>query len=107
MTISKPYLLLMREVQRGAFAQFVRQTGYRTDAEKEGWASSSHIVGIGRAINMSWRSPGFEQTDEHPAVCVSWTDAVNFCDWLSHKERSGIVCRRRPSGSTRAAPGSR
>ena len=35
----------------------------------------------------SWRNVGFEQTDEHPVVCVSWNDAVAFCEWLSKKER--------------------
>ena len=34
----------------------------------------------------SWRNVGFEQTDEHPVVNVSWNDAVAFCKWLSKKE---------------------
>ncbi len=34
----------------------------------------------------SWRNTGFEQTDEHPVVNVSWNDAVAFCKWLSRKE---------------------
>jgi sulfatase modifying factor 1 len=42
----------------------------------------------------SWKSPGFEQTDAHPVVCVSWHDAVAFCDWLSKKEN---VAYRLPS----------
>ena len=36
--------------------------------------------------NYSWRNAGFEQTDEHPVVNVSWNDAVAFCKWLSKKE---------------------
>ena len=29
---------------------------------------------------------GFEQTDNHPVVFVSWQNAVDFCNWLSKKE---------------------
>ena len=35
---------------------------------------------------FTWLNPGFEQTDEHPVVNVSWNDAVAFCEWLSRKE---------------------
>ena len=38
-----------------------------------------------------WRSPGFDQTDEHPVVNVSWKDATAFCVWLS--EQSGETGR--------------
>ena len=31
----------------------------------------------------SWRSPAFPQTEEHPAVCVSWDDARAYVRWLS------------------------
>ena len=33
----------------------------------------------------SWRNPGFEQTGTHPAVCLSWTDAEAYVDWLSRR----------------------
>ena len=32
------------------------------------------------------RNAGFEQTDEHPVVNVSWNDAVAFCEWLKSRE---------------------
>lgn len=33
--------------------------------------------------------PGFEQTETHPVVNVSWEDAKDFCIWLTQKERTG------------------
>ena len=36
--------------------------------------------------DYSWRNAGFEQTDDHPVVNVSWNDAVAFCKWLSKRE---------------------
>ncbi len=34
-------------------------------------------------VSRSWRNPGFDQTGAHPAVCVSWSDAQRFLEWLS------------------------
>lgn len=36
--------------------------------------------------DAGWDNPGFEQTENHPAVCVSWNEAEAFCKWLSRKE---------------------
>lgn len=41
--------------------------------------------------NISWRSPGFPQDDDHPVVCVSKNDAEAYVRWLS--ERTGQVYR--------------
>ncbi len=73
--ITRPFYLGTHQVTRGQFRQFVADTHYKTDAEK------GETLGV-----YSWRNAGFEQTDEHPVVHVSWNDAVAFCEWLSKKE---------------------
>ena len=91
--ITKPFYLGTYHVTRGQFRQFVKDSGYKTDAEKGdvyvppgafGWDPEKkafyHIK------DYSWRKAGFEQTDEHPVVNVTWNDAVAFCQWLSRKE---------------------
>jgi serine/threonine protein kinase/formylglycine-generating enzyme required for sulfatase activity len=66
------------------FEAFVTATGY--DAVG---GMSSAITQNGFKLNeMSWKSPGFSQTPDHPVVGVSWEDANQFCAWLTKKERS-------------------
>ncbi len=88
--ITNPFYLGTCHVTRGQFRQFIKYSGYRTDAEKEqepgawGWNPDKEDFGFNE--NYSWQKVGFEQTDEHPVVNVSWNDAVAFCNWLSRKE---------------------
>ena len=88
--ITKPFYLGTYHVTRGQFRQFVANAGYKTDAEKGekpgawGWNPDNKEVGFNE--KYSWRITGFEQTDEHPVVNVSWNDAAAFCKWLSRKE---------------------
>ncbi|HNW60624.1 MAG TPA: formylglycine-generating enzyme family protein [bacterium] len=69
------------EVTVAQFRRFVEATGYQTVAEKEGsgWAWDGHK--IDKRPGASWRDPGFAQTDDHPVVNVSWSDAQAFCEW--------------------------
>lgn len=34
-----------------------------------------------------WSDPGFRQGPDHPVVMVSWDQAVQFCQWLTERER--------------------
>ena len=86
--ITRPYYLGVHEVTRGQFAQFVSETGYKSEAERSGGpaggiGSNGELVVVHGA---NWRKPGFEQNDSHPVVDVSWSDAVEFCRWLSRKD---------------------
>ena len=84
-TISKPFYMGIYEVTRAQFAAFVKGTGYKTDAEKEGWASVFDGDSWDKGRGATWQKPRFEQTDDMPAVCVSWSDGTEFCKWLSKK----------------------
>jgi formylglycine-generating enzyme required for sulfatase activity len=88
-TISKPFYMGVTAVTVDQFAAFVAETGYRTDAEREGWSFGFGIEDgqlIGKGIDgCSWRKPSFEQRGDHPVVHVTWNDARAFCDWLSKK----------------------
>ncbi|MBN2182479.1 MAG: formylglycine-generating enzyme family protein [Sedimentisphaerales bacterium] len=74
------------EVTRGQFALFVRETKYKTYAEKKGSSYALKDNKWGEVSGVYWRNSLFEQTDVHPVVCVNHNDAVAFCDWLSKKE---------------------
>ena len=87
--ITRPFYLGVHEVTRGQFRRFVDEAGYQTEAEKDGkggYGWNEDAKKFEQNPSYTWRKPGFEQTDEHPVVNVSWNDAVAFAEWLSRKE---------------------
>lgn len=89
--ISQPFYLGGTEVTVGQFGRVVESAGYRTEAETDGqggWGWNEQAKRLeGRDPKYSWRFTGFEQTDEHPVVNVTWNDAIAFCNELSKLER--------------------
>lgn len=92
-----------RTVSNAEFADFVRATGYITEAEQAGWAFVFHLqVPPGRrplhrpvSSDLPWwlavqdacwqrpAGPGSSIKDrpDHPVVQVSWHDAMAYCGW--------------------------
>ena len=73
------------EVTIAEFGLFVSDSGYRTDAEKEGRTGVLNSSGDGweKRDGTSWQNPGFDQNVDHPVVNVSWNDAVAYIAWLN------------------------
>jgi formylglycine-generating enzyme required for sulfatase activity len=86
------FYLHKNEVTVEEFSKFILATNYRTDAEKSDesfiWDSSS----LRREAGVNWRNwddrgkvrPSSEFN--HPAVHVSWHDAVAYCNWRSEQD---------------------
>jgi formylglycine-generating enzyme required for sulfatase activity len=98
-TFDQPFGIGKTEVTISQFKDFIQKTGYITDAEKKGgcWDSDFRRHQVSKLVQeLSWRNPGFIQTEQNPVTCLSWKDAIAFCKWLSAETGKNI---RLPSES--------
>ncbi len=87
-----PFRIGRSLVSREDFSAFIDDTGYRTDAEREGWAWISRDGMWEKREGLSWRNPFGGAADEFcaehggqlPVFQASWNDAAAFCRWLSN-----------------------
>ena len=96
--ITRDFFLGKTEVTVGQFRRFLEASGYVPESERDGTGGYGYNRDYdpsttprgdafeGRNTKYSWKNPGFEQTDQHPVVNVSWGDAVAMSQWLSAKE---------------------
>lgn len=76
--IAEPFAIGRFPVAVAQFASFVRESGHPVAPTCRQWDGGEFKEKPG-----SFLAPGFEQTADHPAVCVSWDDARAYAAWLS------------------------
>lgn len=84
--ITQGFYMSQTEVTRGQFEVFVADAAWQTQAEREDWSYAWKDGRFRVVAGAHYRRPGFEQTDRHPVVCISWHDASEFCRWLAYRE---------------------
>lgn len=92
-----PFYLGRTEVTVGEFLKFAGETGYQTGGEREGICISRRDAAGSEALRLTWRSPGFPQTDRSPVVCVSWNDTAEYMKWLKNKSPGKAMAYRLPT----------
>lgn len=87
-TVERPFAVSRAPITRGEYERFIRAS-HRQDTD--GCAEMNNDGRWVKTAGLSWQSPGFEQTRDHPVVCVAWDEAKGYAQWLS--SRSGHAYR--------------
>ena len=79
--IARAFAVSRFPVTRSQFERFVADTRYQVTEGADFW--NENRGKYWRDNRRSWKSPGFDQTGQHPVVAVSWNDAVQYAAWVS------------------------
>jgi sulfatase modifying factor 1 len=100
------FLIDVTAVTNDAFARFVEDTGYVTEAERYASSAVFHLLAHARQSDVigttheapwwlalrgaNWRRPcgrwsSLEGLGDHPVVHVSWNDALAYCAWAGRR----------------------
>lgn len=72
-------------VTNSQFSDFVRETGFRTEAETAGTAWGFAGGKYGAIPGLYWRSYSLPGREEHPVVLVTWNDASAYARWAGKR----------------------
>jgi len=84
------FYLCKYAVTLAEFKKFIEDSGYQTDAEKDGGSYSWDGISWVKNAGVDWRygvsgSVRPQSEENHPVLHVSWNDAVAYCKWISKK----------------------
>jgi len=83
-SVDAAFAVSVTEVTRAQFSLFVAEEGYETQWQCITWNFQANQWGA-RGSVWSWSNPGFPQSPDEPVVCVSFTDAQAYTEWLAEK----------------------
>ncbi len=79
----KDFYISPYEVRLIEFDEFIADSSYQIEG---GAFVYSVKKGFSKNSSVSWSKPLYDVYNNMPVTCVSWYDAVNYCNWKSKKE---------------------
>ena len=82
-TIDQPFALGRYEVTVRQYAAFIETTRHDSADTCRVYNDDGSLFVT--TAGVTWRTPGFEQSDGSPAVCMSWHDAAAYAQWMADR----------------------